>query len=198
MVQNNSEFPILAISHLFQSFPTKSGINSYRTSNLGCSGPFPIFPKLFGMLNFGHLTLFPIFSHQSGPKLFGMLNFTQSTLFPIFSYQSGPKLDDTISFIVIAIVSHAPRDKRSLVEPLYISTCISRLKRLLYIQHTTKYYNKYVLNDHTELSYLSGSISSKNLNPSLPSICNNRERFNGAVTRNGNRLQATQQEDHYF
>ena len=45
-----------------------------------------------------------------------------------------------------------------------------------------KYYNKYVLNDHTELSYLSGSISSKNLNPSLPSIYNNRERFNGAVT----------------
>ena len=40
-----------------------------------------------------------------------------------------------------------------------------------------KYYNKYVLNDHTELSYLSGSISSKNLNPSLPSIYNNRERF---------------------
>ena len=64
MVQNNSEFPILAISHLFQFFPTKSGINSYRTSNLGCSGPFPIFPKLFGMLNFGHLTLFPIFSHK--------------------------------------------------------------------------------------------------------------------------------------
>ena len=40
-----------------------------------------------------------------------------------------------------------------------------------------KYYNKYVLNDHTELSYLSGSISSKNLSPSLPGIYNNRERF---------------------
>ena len=46
-----------------------------------------------------------------------------------------------------------------------------------------KYYNQYVLNDHTELSYLSSSISSKNLSPSLPSIYhNNRERFNGAVT----------------
>ena len=34
-----------------------------------------------------------------------------------------------------------------------------------------------------ELSYLSGSISSKNLSPSLPSIYHNkRERFNGAVT----------------
>ena len=44
--------------------------------------------------------------------------------------------DDTISFIVIAIVSHAPRDKRSLVEPLYISTCISRLRRLfIYTTH---------------------------------------------------------------
>ena len=42
--------------------------------------------------------------------------------------------DDTISFIVIAIVS-PPRDKRSLVEPLYISTCISRIKRLLYTTH---------------------------------------------------------------
>ena len=36
--------------------------------------------------------------------------------------------------------------------------------------------------DHTELSYLSGSISSKNLSPSLPSIYNNRECLNGAVT----------------
>ena len=51
-----------------------------------------------------------------------------------------------------------------------------------HIQHTTKYYNKYVLNDHTELSYLYGSISSKNLSPSLPSKYNNREHFNGAVT----------------
>ena len=42
-----------------------------------------------------------------------------------------------------------------------------------------KYYNKYVLNDHKELSYLSGSISSKNLSPSLP---NEKECFNGAVT----------------
>ena len=36
--------------------------------------------------------------------------------------------------------------------------------------------------DHTELSYLSSSISSKNLSPSLPSIYNNRECINGAVT----------------
>ena len=45
-----------------------------------------------------------------------------------------------------------------------------------------KYYNKYVLNDHTELSYLSGSISSKNLSPSLPSIYNNRERFTNNIS----------------
>ena len=29
--------------------------------------------------------------YQSGPKLFGMLNFEHFTLFPIVSHQSGPK-----------------------------------------------------------------------------------------------------------
>ena len=36
--------------------------------------------------------------------------------------------------------------------------------------------------DHTELSYLSGSKSSKNLSHSIPNIPNNRECFNGAMT----------------
>ena len=34
---------------------------------------------------------------------------------------------DTISFVVLAIVGHAPRAKCPLVEPMYISTCISRI-----------------------------------------------------------------------
>ena len=85
--------------------------------------------------------------------------------------------DDTISFIVIAIVSHAlPRTNVHWLNPC-IKAPVYRELRDFYIQHTTKYYNKYVLNDHTELSYLSGSISSKNLSPSLPSIYNNREHF---------------------
>ena len=40
-----------------------------------------------------------------------------------------------ISFIVLAIVGHAPRAKCSLVEPLYISTCILRIKETFYSTH---------------------------------------------------------------
>ena len=84
-----------------------------------------------------------------------------------------------------------------MVEPLYISTCILRIKGFLYIlrdfhiQHTTKYYNKYVLNDHTELSYLSGSISSKNLSPSLPSIFNDKGTLHRTTTQFAEALQQT-------
>ena len=47
-----------------------------------------------------------------------------------------------------------------------------------------KYYNKYVLNDHTELSYLSGLISSKNLSPSLPSIYHNKRECFSILKKN--------------
>ena len=92
---------------------------------------------------------------------------------------------DTISFIVIAIVSHAPpRTNVHWLNPCIEAPVYQDLGDFLYIQHTTKYYNKYVLNDQAELSYLSGSISSKNLSPGLPGTYNSRERFNGAVINN--------------
>ena len=89
MVQNDSEYPSLVISHFFQCFSTKVVQNNLECSILIVSIFFQSFltkvgPKRFRTPNFGYFTLFPIVSHQNGPKRFRTPNFGHFTLFQLF------------------------------------------------------------------------------------------------------------------
>ena len=96
MVQNDSECLILVISQMAQSFPTKVVQNNLECQMLLILHFFQSFPTKVVQNDSECLVLViahfsQSFPHQGGPKQFGMLNFDHFTLFPIFSHQSGLK-----------------------------------------------------------------------------------------------------------